>query len=201
MARQVTNLSKAEPVADRRKRPTCEALRSAQDDKHRARQLVGERIGALVLLLVLDAFGALAQAISPNELSRISYDQHIGQAISRDLRFQDSDKRTVALGDLLDTKPTLFVLGYYHCPMLCTVVNDGLIESLQELRFDVGKDFNIINLSIGRIAGPNPWRATGLEWQTDSPPPKHNFNETPIVTAPPRQYSTEEDDDLRLANV
>ena len=33
-----------------------------------------------------------------------------------------------------------------------------------------------------RIAGPNPWNATGLEWQTTSPPPKHNFEETPIVT-------------------
>jgi cytochrome c oxidase subunit I len=34
----------------------------------------------------------------------------------------------------------------------------------------------------GKEAGPNPWRATGLEWQTSSPPPKHNFEETPIVT-------------------
>ena len=32
--------------------------------------------------------------------------------------------------------------------MLCTLINDGLIESLQELRFDVGRDFNVINVSI-----------------------------------------------------
>ncbi|HEY7333824.1 MAG TPA: cytochrome c oxidase subunit I [Bryobacteraceae bacterium] len=31
-------------------------------------------------------------------------------------------------------------------------------------------------------APPNPWRATGLEWQTPSPPPVHNFEETPVVT-------------------
>ncbi|HTS65026.1 MAG TPA: cbb3-type cytochrome c oxidase subunit I [Candidatus Acidoferrales bacterium] len=31
-------------------------------------------------------------------------------------------------------------------------------------------------------APPNPWRATGLEWQTPSPPPKHNFEVTPVVT-------------------
>jgi cytochrome c oxidase subunit 1 len=35
----------------------------------------------------------------------------------------------------------------------------------------------------GRVAGPNPWRATGLEWKSTSPPPTHNFEETPIVTA------------------
>jgi cytochrome c oxidase subunit 1 len=34
----------------------------------------------------------------------------------------------------------------------------------------------------GKAAGPNPWRATGLEWTTNSPPPKHNFEQTPVVT-------------------
>src|SRR5439155_1053524 len=37
-------------------------------------------------------------------------------------------------------------------------------------------------LKHGRAAGPNPWRATGLEWQTPSPPPTTNFEETPVVT-------------------
>jgi cytochrome c oxidase subunit 1 len=53
----------------------------------------------------------------------------------------------------------------------------------------------------GRIAGPNPWRATGLEWQTTSPPPKYNFKETPTVTDRPYDYSAEEDVDLNLASI
>lgn len=59
------------------------------------------------------------------------------------------------------------------------------------------------SLKRGRIAGPNPWRATGLEWQTDSPPPKHNFKETPVVTGPPYQYSALDDEarDLKVATV
>jgi len=31
-------------------------------------------------------------------------------------------------------------------------------------------------------------RATGLEWKTPSPPPKHNFDETPVVTGEPYNY-------------
>ena len=58
------------------------------------------------------------------------------------------------------------------------------------------------SLKFGRVAGPNPWRATGLEWQTPSPPPKHNFEEkTPIVTEKPYSYSAEEDADLNLASI
>ena len=33
----------------------------------------------------------------------------------------------------------------------------------------------------GKKAGPNPWNAHGLEWETSSPPPTSNFLETPIV--------------------
>jgi cytochrome c oxidase subunit 1 len=37
------------------------------------------------------------------------------------------------------------------------------------------------SLRYGKPAGPNPWGATGLEWTTPSPPPKHNFDTVPIV--------------------
>lgn len=33
----------------------------------------------------------------------------------------------------------------------------------------------------GAIAGPNPWRATGLEWQIQSPPPTDRLLEIPFV--------------------
>jgi protein SCO1/2 len=97
---------------------------------------------------LLTPAGPAAAELSPNDLKRITYDQHIGQPISPGLAFQDSSGRRVALGDLFNFKPTLLVLGYYHCPMLCTLINDGMIEALQELHFNVGRDFNVINLSI-----------------------------------------------------
>ncbi|HEY2802089.1 MAG TPA: SCO family protein [Chthoniobacterales bacterium] len=92
--------------------------------------------------------GAGARGLSPDDLKRVGYDQHIGQPISPGLTFQEADKRTVAFRDLFNSKPTLLVLGYYQCPMLCTLINDGMIEALQELRFNVGRDFNVINVSI-----------------------------------------------------
>jgi cytochrome c oxidase subunit I len=47
----------------------------------------------------------------------------------------------------------------------------------------------IWSLRYGAVAGANPWGATGLEWTVSSPPPKHNFEETPVVTTDAYDYS------------
>ncbi|HWC18791.1 MAG TPA: cytochrome c oxidase subunit I [Terriglobales bacterium] len=46
------------------------------------------------------------------------------------------------------------------------------------------------SLKYGEIAGNNPYRATGLEWETTSPPPTHNFHETPVVTQEAYDYES-----------
>jgi cytochrome c oxidase subunit 1 len=49
----------------------------------------------------------------------------------------------------------------------------------------------IWSLGYGKVAGANPWLATGLEWQTPSPPPPDNFPVTPEVTEDPYPYEKE----------
>ncbi len=46
----------------------------------------------------------------------------------------------------------------------------------------------IWSLGYGPRAGGNPWQATGLEWQTSSPPPPDNFAVTPTVVEGPYHY-------------
>jgi cytochrome c oxidase subunit 1 len=45
----------------------------------------------------------------------------------------------------------------------------------------------------GARAPANPWRATGLEWPTPSPPPSGNFAASPVVTMPPYCYPVDRD--------
>jgi cytochrome c oxidase subunit 1 len=53
------------------------------------------------------------------------------------------------------------------------------------------------SIRYGPVAGPNPWKATGLEWQTPSPPPTHNFEpETPIVVTEPYEYGMEQPEEV-----
>ncbi|HVO52612.1 MAG TPA: cytochrome c oxidase subunit I [Thermoanaerobaculia bacterium] len=46
------------------------------------------------------------------------------------------------------------------------------------------------SMRYGPRATANPWGATGLEWQTTSPPPVENFTVRPVVTAPPYTYAS-----------
>jgi cytochrome c oxidase subunit 1 len=45
------------------------------------------------------------------------------------------------------------------------------------------------SLKYGAVAGPNPWGASGLEWETSAPPPTENFAVTPRVTSEPYEYT------------
>ncbi|HEY6153227.1 MAG TPA: SCO family protein [Candidatus Udaeobacter sp.] len=87
-------------------------------------------------------------ALTPGDLSRVKFEQHPGQQISRDLVFRNEKGHALKFGDLLGKRPVILVLGYYRCPMLCTLINDGLINTLENLRANVGADFDVVELSI-----------------------------------------------------
>ncbi len=93
-----------------------------------------------------------------------------------------------------------FLLGYlgmprrYHqYPPEFQVLNvlSSAGASILALGYLLPFPYLLYSLRWGKPAGPNPWRATGLEWQTTSPPPKHNFAETPVVIRGPYEYATE----------
>ena len=119
---------------------------------------------ARLTLLSLVLLSARAIALTPAELQRITFDQHIGQVLSRDLKFRESGGQTVCLGDYFGDKPILLVLGYYHCPMLCTLINDGMIASLQELRLSAGRDFQIVSVSIDPSEAPEAAAAKKIQY-------------------------------------
>jgi cytochrome c oxidase subunit I len=90
-----------------------------------------------------------------------------------------------------------FILGYlgmprrYHSyPPELQVLN--VMSTAGATILAVGYLLPIIYLTwsirYGRVAGPNPWPATGMEWQTPSPPPTENFDVTPEVTWEPYDF-------------
>jgi protein SCO1 len=94
------------------------------------------------------ALAARADGLTKGDLSRVTFEQHVGTQVSRDLVFRDEANQTFRLGDHFGNQPTILVLGYYRCPMLCTLINDGLIKALQDLQLNVGSAFQVVDVSI-----------------------------------------------------
>jgi cytochrome c oxidase subunit 1 len=93
-----------------------------------------------------------------------------------------------------------FVLGYlgmprrYHVyPPEFQVLNvmSTAGASILAVGYVMPLVYLIWSLRYGAIAGMNPWKAKGLEWQTFSPPPTDNFEVTPIVTEEAYAYGGE----------
>lgn len=105
-------------------------------------------------LILLFAFARSICALTPGDLSRITFEQHPGVQVSGNLAFRDESDRLFRLGDSFGKQPTILVLGYYDCPMLCSLINDGLIQALQDLPLSVGKDFQVIEVSIDSAEKP-----------------------------------------------
>jgi len=93
-------------------------------------------------------------AAKPGLLWQIGIDQRLNQQVPPDLAFVDETGKDVTLGEYLGTRPVILVLAYYECPMLCTQVLNGLTGALKVLSFDVGKEFDVVVVSINPREGP-----------------------------------------------
>jgi cytochrome c oxidase subunit 1 len=101
-----------------------------------------------------------------------------------------------------------FILGYLGMPRRYPVyapefqvlnVLSTAGASILALGYFLPLTYLIWSWKFGKPAGANPWGATGLEWATPSPPPKHNFPQTPRVTTEPYGYDAQRAE-LELAN-
>jgi protein SCO1 len=112
---------------------------------------------ALCCLLAAMAlpFPARAQFLhSPfEEIARI--DQKLDSQVPLGLAFRDEMGKTVRLGDYFGQKPVVLALVYYECPMLCTLVMNGMLTSFQQISFDVGKQFEVLTVSINPKETPS----------------------------------------------
>jgi protein SCO1/2 len=83
----------------------------------------------------------------PPALREVAIDQRLDQQVPLDLAFRDESGAPVSLGQYFGTRPVILSLVYYECPMLCTLVLNGLVRALRVLTFDAGREFEIVTVS------------------------------------------------------
>jgi len=115
-----------------------------------AMPLTYTRVPIAALYLALSAaLPARAQSVQgTDEFSRIDITEQYGQQLPMQRRVTTADGRSVALAKLLQNgKPTVFMLAYYECPMLCTQVLNGAAKTVEQVKWRPGADYNLVVLS------------------------------------------------------
>jgi len=118
------------------------------------------RVGA-VAILVISSLGLCARAsaqfseptqsigVRPELLKDVRIDQNLNAQVPLDLAFVDENGKPALLSQYFHQgKPVVLSLVYYSCPMLCTQVLNGLLNSLKQQTFTIGKDFDVLTVSI-----------------------------------------------------
>lgn len=102
----------------------------------------------LLVCFLARVASADVQTLSDEALAQVRYEQKLNAQLSLALPFRDEEGQQVRLGKYFGRKPVLLVLGYYQCPMLCTLVLNGMVESAADMKWSIGRDFDVVSVSI-----------------------------------------------------
>ncbi len=91
----------------------------------------------------------------PVELQDIDIEEHPGAVLPRDVALRDGKGQTVHMGDYFDGKhPVVLMFAYYECPMLCSLVINGLLKEMKELQWTAGQEYRVVVVSFDRRDTP-----------------------------------------------
>lgn len=110
-----------------------------------------------IAVLLIAAFATQAQTIPSNvspsaatmppALQNVGFEPQLNAQMPLDLAFRDESGRSVQLGGYFGQKPVVLAFVYYGCPMLCNLVEQGVVGTLRMLSFNPGRDYEVVFVS------------------------------------------------------
>lgn len=89
----------------------------------------------------------------PSPSRDIGLVEHLGEKVPLDLKFTDSNGDPLLLSDYVD-KPTVLSIVYFNCPGICSPLLSGVVDVLDRLDLEPGKDYEALTVSFNPHEGP-----------------------------------------------
>ncbi|OGB69981.1 MAG: hypothetical protein A2Y94_09065 [Caldithrix sp. RBG_13_44_9] len=99
----------------------------------------------LCIFLLILPFGKVS-GFQTSAVQEIGIIEHLGELAPLDLSFLDENGDTVLLKDL-STKPLVVSLVYFNCPGICSPLLGGVVDVLDRLDLQPGKDYRVVTIS------------------------------------------------------
>lgn len=91
---------------------------------------------------------AQSSSLSDEALLQVKFEEKVGSSVPSDIKFHDETGRPVVLQEYLHGQPVILIMGYYGCPMLCTLVLNGVMENLRTLDQTARIPYQVVFISI-----------------------------------------------------
>lgn len=85
---------------------------------------------------------------TPAFLQHAGISQNLDRKLPLGDRFRDAEGHDVILGDYFHNRPVVLALVYYKCRLLCPQVLNGMANSLRQVGFKAGQQYDIVVASI-----------------------------------------------------
>jgi protein SCO1/2 len=115
-------------------------------------------------ILLLEYGPAVAQG-QVNLGRDVGIDQKLDTALPLETPFVDENGNNVKLADYFGKKkPVILILPFYRCTGSCLLEMDGLVKCMNQLSFALGKEYEVLTVSIHPMEGPEQARAKKKEY-------------------------------------
>ena len=108
--------------------------------------LVAACAGALIAAVALPA--AAPPQTDANDASSLVFQPHPGMRLPLATPLVDEDGRAASLGGYFAKAPVILVLDYLRCTSLCGVTLHNLVDTLDRLPLEPGRDYQLVAVSI-----------------------------------------------------
>ncbi|MCF7903002.1 MAG: SCO family protein [Candidatus Marinimicrobia bacterium] len=119
---------------------------------NRKLNIISRPLFLFALLLQLGISTSYAQLNMKDDpaLRDIDVVENLGGKLPLELTFTDENGNVVALAEFFDgRRPVVLALAYYECPMLCTLVLNGIVDGVRSMdKLSPGEDYRLLTVSI-----------------------------------------------------
>ena len=87
----------------------------------------------------------------------VGIDEKLGKQVALDVVLKDENANDLTLSRLVD-KPTVLMFNYYSCPGICPVLLNSMVDVVNQIQLEPGKDFRLISISFDPADTPEQAR-------------------------------------------
>ena len=128
----------------------CATIRSLQT------LLLGGLLACATPALAFGPNGPEAPSSKPIDAPNVTVNEHLGNSLPENLAFTDESGKTVQLKDFFhNNRPVVIQMGYFQCPMLCSLISQGSVNAFKKVSLVPGKDYDYLYISIDPSEKPD----------------------------------------------